>query len=371
MGEARRRQDRFEGPIHSVLPYRQVQSFLAFEINGDEPMPPAAIMHELACLIAFPDLKSDTEASSSFPRHDELAIAGADNLNDRIGDWAVVDPKSLFVVQVLAPEHFHSQYLPIAGRPGWYCPTGGAETLVGIRGVTFVREGGDEISEPVAFMRGHVRIGGSLAFRADESIALQTVRLTPELGLPGGRDHAGHIAVLANSIIVSNETDAGTLADAVFFQRAMRDPHAMLGDPLHAEAMHIHAHAALLKVSAELPVSEGLKSYCAALNAPLAIWTARPGDDPLAWSRFGEAFDALARAGHPVQESDRMWRTYARTNSKEGHALLKASQGFLDAGQHLAGGFLSSGTMRLVKVQDTTFLAFTDTDAFHEVIAWI
>ena len=363
MGEARRRQDRFEGPIHSVLPYRQAQAFLAFEIDEDDRLPPDAIMHELACLIAFPDLGSDTEASAAFPVRGQMIVAGTEELDDRVGDWAIVDPKSLFVVQVLAPEDFHTQYLPIAGRPGWYCPTGGAETLVGIRGVTFVREGGDEISDPVAFMRGHVRIGGALAFRANESIALQTVRLKTQLNQPGAQDHAGHIAILANSIIAANETDASTLADAVFFQRAMRDSNAMLGDP-------IHAHAALLKVAAELPISEGLKSYCKALKAPLAIWTARPSDDPLAWTRFGEAFDALARAGHPVHENERMWRSYAMTNTKEGQELLKASQAFLDSGQHLAGGFLSSGTMRLVKVLDTTFLAFTDNDAFHEVIAW-
>lgn len=369
MGDAKRRKDRFEGPIHSVLPYREARSVLAFEINGDGPMPPLAIIHELALVRAFPDLKSGAQAGPAFD-HDDVRVTAAEPFEDRLGDWAVVDPITREITEILTAYEFDLRYAEHPDMEGWFSAADGNETLIGIRSASFVRDGGEVITDPVSFMRGRIRTGGQFSFRADESIALQTVRLTPALGVPGGRDHAEHIAILANAIIASNETDPTLLSDAIFFQRCMRDPRAMLGDPTQSEAMHLSAHAALSKIAAELPTSVGMKAFCAALGAPLAIWAARSNDDSLAWMRFGEAFAALGRAGHPIPERAPMWRAYARTDNVEGQTLLKASEAFLETGEQLAGGFLSSGTMRLVKVQDTTFLAFTDTNAFHEVVAW-
>ncbi|AOG02955.1 hypothetical protein [Bosea sp. RAC05] len=370
MGEAKRKLNRFLGPIRAVLTYREATPILAFQIIGDEPEVPGFALHELAALGAFPDIGEDRIPATEFPKIDDLMVTDTDSLIGREGDWAVLDTGSGSIGSIIDGIEFTNTYTALPALPGWFIRSDSPEVLVGIRDYSFVLDGGLVLDDPVPFMRRHVRTGGALSYRGGEAITLQTVRLTPLLGEVGGRDHAEHIAVLANAIIASNETDCRVLADAIFFQRCMSDPQGMLGDPTQSEAMAMTAHKSVASIVRLLPWMEGLKSFAKELRFPIGIWLPREASDPLVWSRFGEAFAALARAGHTIDESAPMWRIYARTDNPEGRAVQSEAEAFLDRGQQLAGGMMPGGTMRLVRVLDTNFLAFIDTDATYEIVAW-
>ncbi len=370
MGEAKRKQDRFGGPIRAALTYREAKPLLAFQIIGDEPVVPGFALQEMASLLAFPDIGEDRSAAAEFPESDDVVVQGSEAMVGRDGDWAVLDPISGAISSIIDGITFSQTHIALPALPGWFIRSDAPEVLVGIRDYSFVMDGGEILDDPISFMRRHVRFGGALSFRAGEAITLQTVRLTPLLGELGGRDHADHIAVMANAIIASNETDCRVLADAIFFQRCMSDPQGMLGDPSQSETMAVTAHKAVAGIVRLLPWTEGMKSFAKELRFPIGVWLPREASDPLVWSRFGEAFAALARAGHAIDESAPMWRIYARTDHAEGRAVQSEAEAFLDQGQQLAGGMMTGGTMRLVRVLDTNFLAFIDTDATYEIVAW-
>lgn len=276
MGEAKRRKDKFGGRAGAYeCAFRQASTVFAFRYNPDQTSRGAAGI--LSEAVHYPRIPSIFAPDLSLNGTNDLEFTVLNGIDERgveAGDWVLVDPVTLAFTGTMTDDAFREKFVQLTGTHGWFAERGGDEMNVMIDEESrLVLEGGEVISDPIAFARGKVRRHGATNFPADAAFSVQAAMIVLTNGNGATQDHLAHLTALsiaARSRLV--DLSPGANADARFFWLCQQgDPFPFAAD-LEIQKYPDLAYERVIELARHITRSDAARRYCKANNSPITIF---------------------------------------------------------------------------------------------------
>jgi hypothetical protein len=376
MGEAKRRKDRFGGKSGAYeVAFRQARTVFAFRYDpGHQSRGAGAVLSEA---VHYPRIPSVFDPDLALNGTDDLSFAALDSIDERgipAGAWVLVDPTTLGFVDTMPDDRFRAAYVQMTGTHGWFAERGGEETFVIIDEQSrLISEGGDVISDPIAFSRGKVRRHGDTNFPADAAFATQSALVVLTNGEGATQDHLAHLTALsiaARSRLI--DLTPGANADARFFWLCQQGDPFPFDTDLEVRKYPDVAYERVMELARFITKSDAARRYCKANGSPITIFVDLVHlDEQIAAAAVGDFVAIAAELGiSDAIGGDAVRTVLSLSNPAVGPYLARLDRYFASGTHHGAVGAEGARQVEVVDVDGNRHLVRKSGQGTLEIIVW-